>query len=75
MERDHDSQCTLWKLQNFTATIFPQKFRQINVLLTHSVEKYYKKRSRRFFFRQTILQKFMNLDFHKYMFYTLRRHF
>ena len=23
----------LWKLQNFTATIFPQKFRQINVLL------------------------------------------
>ena len=26
-------QFTLWKLQNFTATIFLQKFRQINVLL------------------------------------------
>ena len=24
---------TLWKLQNFSATIFPQKFHQINVLL------------------------------------------
>ena len=27
------SQCTLWKLRNFTATIFSQKFRQIDVLL------------------------------------------
>ena len=26
---------TLWKLQNFTATIFSQKFRQINVLLNN----------------------------------------
>ena len=27
------SQSTLWKLRNFTATIFSQKFRQIKVLL------------------------------------------
>ena len=26
--------CTVWKLRNFTATIFLQIFRQINVLLT-----------------------------------------
>ena len=32
----------LWKLRNFTATVFLQIFRQINVLLLHSVEKYAK---------------------------------
>ena len=29
----HTVSCTLWKLRSFTATIFSQKFRQINVLL------------------------------------------
>ena len=29
----HTVQRTLWKLRNFTATIFSQKFRQINFLL------------------------------------------
>ena len=28
----NDENSTVWKLQNFTATIFSQKFRQINVL-------------------------------------------
>ena len=29
----HNFHTTLWKLRNFTATVFSQKFRQINVLL------------------------------------------
>ena len=35
----YTSAYTLWKFRNFTATVFPQKFRQINVLLK---EHYYK---------------------------------